>query len=83
MTQIILTTDSAEEMKKLLSLARKSNLKFRYVAIKKKVTEYATLGKLPVEEAEDIALFNAIEEGRQSECVDAERFIKSLEIRCK
>jgi hypothetical protein len=83
MTQIIITTDTPEEMRKLLSVARKNNLRFKYLAIKKK-TETAAIGKVnPAPENEDLALFDAIEQGRTSPRIDTDSFLQSLKGKCK
>ena len=88
MTQVIIKTETAEEMRKVLAMARKSNVNFEAVTIKKKpdVTKKAAqpaIGKVKVsslssDEVLDQKLALAMDQGRTGQYVDEKKFMQEL-----
>ncbi|MCX6271479.1 MAG: hypothetical protein NTU44_09720 [Bacteroidetes bacterium] len=86
MTQVIITTRTAEEMRKILALAKKNNVEFEYLPIKKKTkTDITAIGKdsLTDEEHLDQGLAMMMDQGRTGEYVDADTVIALIRSRCK
>ncbi len=89
MTQVIIKTETAEEMRKVLAMARKSNVNFEAIAIKKKPAasnkvEQPAIGKAKDNDlSEDAFMLAAIAEGSNSEIVDTKKFLNDLAARCK
>ncbi len=63
MSSAILTTKSNKDLKLLLELAKKLNIKAKI---------------LTKEDLEDFGMLRAIKEGRTKEYIDTEKFIKNL-----
>lgn len=83
MTKVLITTDTPEEMKKLLNVAKKNKLHFSYVSIKRK-NPTVSLGQIdPYEESQlDQGLAEAMDQGRTGQFVNKEDVLQILN-QCK
>ncbi len=83
MTKVLITTESPEEMKKLLAVAKKNKLHFSYVAIKRK-NPVVSVGQIdPYEESQlDQGLADAMDQGRTGKFVNKDEVLKILN-QCK